>query len=239
MQERYLGDIHDFFKFIFLKFLSRNLEIKIGLNWYLVDPYKIGVDEVKKNDGEKRNFLSDSTIRKYDENIAEEFDKFKNKELRKINAFTQNTHLKSYINFFNEFIDVNDRENWVKRSLIHHKSESIIFLDPDNGFSFKNRGKSSLKYIFPGECKKYLSNNKVIIFTQFQSFRKNTLTHVNDILKNLNDCELKTNISVVRNRTSPNTFFFTIKPSNSELNIEEILKKYVRKFPKTELISST
>ena len=129
MQERYLGDIHDFFKFIFLKFLSRNLEIKIGLNWYLVDPYKIGVDEVKKNDGEKRNFLLDSTIRKYDEHIAEEFDKFKNKELRKINAFTQNTHLKSYINFFNEFIDVNDRENWVKRSLIHHKSESIIFLD--------------------------------------------------------------------------------------------------------------
>ena len=67
----------------------------------------------------RETFLLDSTIRKYDENIAEEFDKFKNKKLRKINAFTQNTHLKSYINFFNEFIDVYDRENWVKRSLIH------------------------------------------------------------------------------------------------------------------------
>ena len=65
MQERYLGDIHDFFKFIFLKFLSRNLEIKIGLNWYLVDPYKIGVDEVKKNDGEKRNFF----IGQYDKKV--------------------------------------------------------------------------------------------------------------------------------------------------------------------------
>ena len=29
----------------------------------------------------------------------------------------------------------------MKRSLIHHKSESIIFLDPDNGFSFKDKGK--------------------------------------------------------------------------------------------------
>ena len=238
MQERYLGDIHDYFKFVFLKFLSRSLGMKIGLNWYLVDPQKIGVDEVKKNDGEKRNFLLDNTIRKYDESIAEELDKFKKKELRKINRFTKNTHLKSYINFFNEFIDINDREGWVKRSLVHHKSESIIFLDPDNGFSFKDRGKFSVKYIFPNECKKYLSNNKVIIFTQFQSFKKKTLTHVNDILKNLKDCELKTNISVVRNRTSPNTFFFTIKPNNSDINIEKILKKYVAEFPKTELISS-
>ena len=239
MQERYLGDIHDYFKFIFLKFLSRNLRMKIGLNWYLVNPCTIGIDEVKKNDGEKRNFLLDNAIRKYDKDIAEELDKFKKKELRKINRFSENTHLKSYINFFNEFIDVNDRENWLKRSLVHHKSENIIFLDPDNGFSLKHKGKFSLKYIFPSECKKYLSNDKIIIFTQFQSFRKNTLTHVNDVLKNLNDCELKTDISVVRNRTNPNTFFFTLKPSHSKINIEKVLTKYVREFPKVELISSS
>ena len=123
--------------------------------------------------------------------------------------------------------------------MVHHKSENIIFLDPDNGLTFKEKGKFSLKYIFPSECKKYLSNNKIIIFTQFQSFRKNTLTHVNDILKNLNEHELKTDISVLRNRTSPNTFFFTIKPHNSEIDIERFLKKYANKFPKVELISST
>ena len=33
MQERYLGDIHDYFKFLFLKFLSKTLKIKIGLNY--------------------------------------------------------------------------------------------------------------------------------------------------------------------------------------------------------------
>ena len=42
MQERYLGDIHDFKKFIFLKFLSLELNIKIGLNWFLVDHIDIG-----------------------------------------------------------------------------------------------------------------------------------------------------------------------------------------------------
>ncbi len=238
MQERYLGDIHDYFKFVFLKFLSRNLGIKIGLNWYLVDPKSIGINEIKKNDGEKRNFLLDSDIRKYDKEIAEELGKLKKKELRRISQFTKNTHLKSYINFFNEFIDLNDRESWLKRSLVHHKHQKVIFLDPDNGLSFKEKGKLSLKYILPMECKKYLSNDKIIIFTQFQSFKKNTLTHVNDLLRNMSDYELKTDISVLRNRTSPNTFYFTIRPHNSEIDIERVLKKYANKFPKVELITS-
>ena len=53
MQERYLGDIHDYYKFLFLKFLSLNLKEQIGLNWYLVDPKEISLKEVEKNDGEK------------------------------------------------------------------------------------------------------------------------------------------------------------------------------------------
>ena len=57
MQERYLGDVHDYYKFLFLKFLSINLKKKIGLNWYLVDPKEISLQEPKKNDGEKRAYL--------------------------------------------------------------------------------------------------------------------------------------------------------------------------------------
>ena len=57
MQERYLGDIHDYYKFLFLKFLSLNLKEQIGLNWYLVDPKEISLKEVEKNDGEKRAYL--------------------------------------------------------------------------------------------------------------------------------------------------------------------------------------
>ena len=49
MQERYLGDIHDFFKFLFLKNLSKALDCKIGLNWYLVNPEDIG-DNDDEND---------------------------------------------------------------------------------------------------------------------------------------------------------------------------------------------
>ena len=37
MQERYLGDIHDFMKLNFLEFISKKINKKIGLNWYLID----------------------------------------------------------------------------------------------------------------------------------------------------------------------------------------------------------
>ena len=57
MQERYLGDTHDFNKFIFLKFLSNQFRKKIGLNWYLVDTNNLGDKEKKLNDGENRNYL--------------------------------------------------------------------------------------------------------------------------------------------------------------------------------------
>ena len=59
MQERYLGDIHDYFKFLFLKFLSTQLNMKVGLNWYLVNPAEIGSSELKKKDGVNRKFLYD------------------------------------------------------------------------------------------------------------------------------------------------------------------------------------
>ena len=48
MQERYLGDVHDFYKFLFLKYLSKKLKEKIGLNWYLVSPKQVSLSEDKK-----------------------------------------------------------------------------------------------------------------------------------------------------------------------------------------------
>ena len=55
MQNRYLGDVHDFTNSIFLIF-KQKLKQKIGLNWYLVDP-RVRFSELNKNDGENRKFL--------------------------------------------------------------------------------------------------------------------------------------------------------------------------------------
>ena len=131
MQERYLGDVHDYYKFLFLKSLSEKLK-KIGLNWYLVDPEEISVSEQKK-DGEKRNYLNKYEIYNLDLKISNEFKKIVDKKNRNIENFTNQTHLKSYINFFNKKIQHSNRKQWFKESIEFFKNNEVIFLDPDNG----------------------------------------------------------------------------------------------------------
>ena len=237
MQERYLGDIHDYFKFLFLKFLSSQLNMKVGLNWYLVNPSEIGRSELKKKDGEKRKFLYDKELKLYDKVIINEFKKFQKKQFRNLELFTYETHLKQYINFFNEPIHFKYRKQWLEKSLSHHRNQQIIFLDPDNGFVTNKTGKISMKYVLAEDCKTYLKNNKIIIFCQFQSFRKKTFDHLKYIFKNLNDCNVETSLPVIRNRTGPNTFFISIKPKQVKINLDNILEKYSLQYNKVELIN--
>ena len=236
MQERYLGDIHDYFKFLFLKFLSSQLDMKVGLNWYLVNPHEIGTSELKKKDGEKRKFLYNDELILYDKTIINEFKKFKNKQSRNLNIFTSKTHLKQYVNFFNEPIHFNYRKQWLERSLHHHQNQQIIFLDPDNGFVINKTGKVSMKYVLAEDCRTYLLNNKIIIFCQFQSLRKKTLDHLKCIFDDLNNSNLKTSMPVIRNRTGPNTFFISIIPKQIKVNLSKVLEKYAQQFNKVELI---
>ncbi len=228
MQERYLGDVHDFQKFIFLKFLSCAFNQKIGLNWYLVDPKKIGEKEVKKKDGEKRYFLQQNEFKNIDKMIYDEFVKLKSKKLRSITAFTKKTHLNRYISFFNNKIPLLNREKWFSDSLNFFKKRDIIFLDPDNGLlKNKKSKKTSLKYVLMNEIESYLSNKKTIIFTQFQSFNKRNIVYLNEINNYLKVKNISINCPVVINRTAPNTIFISLSSDKKmEFQLIRNIKKY-------------
>ena len=237
MQERYLGDIHDFFKFLFLKNLSKALDCKIGLNWYLVNPEDLGQNEIKKNDGEKRYFLDKEIYNQYDKKLIEELSFYKKLEKRNIIQFSNTTHLKDYIKFYKTHIKQNFRKNWLKDSLTYFKDEKIIFLDPDNGISWSFKGKKSIKYVTPADIKLMTEDNKVIIFTQFQSFTKTTTNHIKNILDELRKYNLKCLLPVVRNRTAPNTFFITIGNKELSTQISSFYKDYQKKYKEVELIT--
>ena len=142
----------------FVKFLSCAFKQKIGLNWYLVDPKKIGEKEVNKKDGEKRYFLQKNEFKTIDRKIYDEFVKLKSKKFRNINTFTKNTHLSQYVSFYNKKIPLLNREKWLVDSLNFFKKNNIIFLDPDNGLLKNKKSKKiSLKYVLLNEIESYLS----------------------------------------------------------------------------------
>ena len=231
MQERYLGDVHDFYKFLFLKFLSLKLKQKIGLNWYLTDPYKISNNEIKLNDGEKRSFLKNNYNKTLDNELFN--------ENRKLINFQKNTHLKNNIVFFSKEINLESRESWFDNSLEYFQNYDFIFLDPDNGLvpeSFKTSKKNSLKYLLISEIKELVKQKKTIFFCQFQSFSRNHKLMLKKKKETIEKIGLSINLPIIRNRVSPNTFFITIAQKNHEVVLEKIFNKYVTQQQKTELI---
>ena len=228
MQQRYLGDIHDFQKFTFVKFLSRAFNQKIGLNWYLVDPNKIGEKEVNKKDGEKRYFLEKDEFKIVDRKIYDEFVILKTKKFRNIETFTKKTHLKQHISFYNKKIPLLNREKWFDDSLNFFRKKKIIFLDPDNGLlKNKRSSKLSLKYLLVNEIEKYLSKKKTIIFTQFQSFNKKNIHYLKEIYNFLRLKNIKINCPFIVNKTSPNTIFISLSTDQKmEIKLKRNINEY-------------
>lgn len=240
MQERYLGDIHDFHKFLFLKFIKYTSSLNLGLNFYNVNPKILGKNEVSKNDGEKRKYLNNDRYRKLDQLMIKEFTELVSKKNRKFKSFIKYSHLKKYINFYHDEIRLNDRKIWFKNSMIKLKNCDIIFLDPDNGLipkSVKKKSMQSLKYVLFDELSEILATNKVVIFSQSQSYSKYHKTFLKEKINEISDnINISVNFPIIRNRTSPNSFFFTISKDIYFNEINSLLKKYANFHGNIELI---
>ena len=84
----------------------------------------------------------------------------------------------------------------------------MIFLDPDNGLLKSKYKKNSSKHLLLDEINKYLSERKVIIFTQFQSYNKTHIIYLKEIKNYLKLNNIEILLPIIRNRTAPNTFFY-------------------------------
>lgn len=235
MQERYLGDIHDFFKMNFLEYLSTYMGQLIGLNWYLVRPEHISKLEIKKNDGEKRSYLYKDEYIEINNLLINELKAYEKFNNRIIKNFARITEFKKSVKFYNEFLTIKKRKDWFDESKVFFDKTKIIFLDPDNGLGFEKTGKNSLKYININELLEYYNLDKTVIFTQFQSFNKNYKKYLNEIIYKLEQYGIKIKYPIIRNRTGPNTFYLTVsKKKDSE--IYNCLTDYSKNNNKIELV---
>ena len=240
MQERYLGDVHDFYKFMFIKSLSVSFHLKVALNWYLVNPKELGKKELKLNDGEKRNYLKEEILKELDNNLFCEMKNLEKKKNRIIGDFTKNSHLHRYIAFFNTLLNFKNRENWMEESIRFYKNYEFLFLDPDNGLEpekTKVSKKKKIKYILNEELRRIFLLKKTVFFCQFQPFNMDHKSFlINKKKQIITQCKIPVEVPILRNRVSPNTFFITITPRENYDKVTKFLLKYVSMTPKTELI---
>ena len=126
----------------------------------------------------------------------------------------------------------NERKLWFENSINFFCRNEIIFLDPDNGILKRPNGRNSQKYVLLDELKSYQSKGKIIIFTQFQSYNKSFFPYISEITNFLKTNGLKVKYPVLRNRTSPNTFYITIGQDRviNNQRILSIYKSYKKKF---------
>lgn len=182
MQDRYTGDIGDYGKYGLLRFIHKETGLRLGVNWYLVDPEE--VDENDSSDGKKVEYLDKEANSIYDKDLFSELkDIVKNNrtvsEIAKRNILYSGTifyeKLISYRNMQGTEIRKEAREKWFDDSLNVFKSCDVIFLDPDNGIrppKTKEYRKKGVKYVIEDEVRKYYSLEKSLIIYNHKSHEK-------------------------------------------------------------------
>ena len=174
MQDKYVGDIGDFSKFILLKKVFD--DEKIGLNWYLYRGYE------NNNDGIYTNYHYDA-----DYGISDILNALACNNERNINSLEKEMKkVFTDIRYFNEPVESEEceidradyRQKWFDRFLEQFKEENrtVVFLDPDNGIEVKsvpNIGrKKAGKYVFYDEIEKLLSVDSFETIVIYQHYKR-------------------------------------------------------------------
>ena len=233
MQERYLGDTHDFLKYAFLRHLKCVTNFSIGLNWYLTHPEE--VDPKQTNDGEKRFHLTGRGWRKWQEWDQELFDKIKVfedrskrylKHFHKLETLDQTTYFEDPVSIFK-------REEWHKNALRTFKNCDFVFLDPDNGFEVPSaKGNRVAKYAFYSEVADYYSKGKAVISIQFTNRKVTAIELANDVReKVMSKCDSANPLPVIRGRVSPNILFVPLAPRDKYQQLKDAIYKFAKSSP--------
>ena len=186
MQDKYAGDIGDYGKFILLRKLSE--KFRIGINWYAPEEIEFERDKngsFKQEDGKYRDLTG---YENYAPDIAEAFEKMKEKHsikmLEKLDLIKNAVYYNKLMPRENE-----KREKWHNAAMKKLEKSEIVFLDPDNGLlcrSVRKGAAKSVKYTYYSEVNDYLKEHKAVIIYNHRS-RKKESDYFNEILSKL--CE--------------------------------------------------
>ena len=194
MQDRYVGDIGDFGKYLLLKNIS--VGMKLGVNWCYVN----SDDNSKSNDGKHIRYLIGKSDLYYnsDKSLFCKLHKIvtpSNNLPRTIESVQKSEILPSDTQFFSEEIKSEQRFVWHDESLVRLDSCDIIFYDPDNGLEVKSKGilhEDSKKYVFFNEIRDTYNRGKAVVVYQHNNMNKSVCMQINERVT-----QLKNHLSIV------------------------------------------
>jgi len=235
MQERYLGDSHDFLKYALLRRLRESAGLRLGVNWYLTHPDE--VDRPGNSDGEKRHHLNGGDWQSTDPDLFSKIGAFADLSSRRLANVATWGVLPNDTIYFDERVPVSGRSEWHQRGLSTLESADLIFFDPDNGFEVKSMSvRTQPKYALYGELAEYLAREQTVLAIQFarQCDPVRRALETRDKLANLYGARAA--LPVIRGRVAPNILFFTVAPLERHTEVSAALNAFARNCSKAEAI---
>ena len=237
MQERYLGDSHDFIKYALLRHLHRTTCLRLGVNWYLTDPKR--VDGTGNNHGEKRHHLTHPEWKRLDPELLEKIRAYEAPKSRIIKNVERDQVLPSDTVYFDDEVpNAINRASWHTSALKTLSDTDLVFLDPDIGFQVPSMEEAkSPKYAFYSEAADWLKKGKVCISIQFAS-HCDPVKRGQTVRDKMHEVALPgSKLPIIRGRVAPNILFLALSPDTMAETIERAFASFTGLCPsKIELI---
>ncbi|KRA82542.1 hypothetical protein [Altererythrobacter sp. Root672] len=235
MQERYLGDSHDFLKYGLLRHLQANLDLRLGINWYLTLPEQ--VDRPGNNDGEKRHHLKGGVWREADPDLFERIHGFDVPAARSLANVAAWGILPAETDYFERPVAAQDRGCWHREGVDALNRADLVFLDPDNGFEVKSMtSRTRPKYALYSEAIDYLAAGKSVVAIQFARQCDPVQRAIEVREKLASFCGEAANLPILRGRVAPNLLFFTLAPAGMTERLAAALREFSTRCAKVELV---
>ncbi|MBL9071656.1 MAG: hypothetical protein JNM03_16870 [Sphingopyxis sp.] len=222
-------------KYALLRHLSKTLELRIGVNWYLTTPDQ--VDRPGNNDGEKRHHLKGGVWRDADAELFEKIGKFDTVADRKLSNVAAWEILPPDTCYFAAHVPADDRGSWHQNAIAELQPADLIFLDPDNGFEVTSMtARTRPKYSLFSEAADYVAAGKSVVAIQFARQCDPVQRAIDIRSKLVSLVGSPADFPVVRGRVAPNLLFFSIVPGANRERWRRALLDFEMNCAKAEII---
>ena len=228
MKNQYTGDVGDYGKYGLLRFL-KDSGIEIGVNWYLTP-------DDGTTDGKFLEYLRDDRMRIYDPEVFDAMKRIAFQKGKSIALVEQEGFLEG-VCFYNQIMDLtglqwreraNARQAWHEGAMQALQNVSLVFADPDNGLSVRQKPtmKYAQKFILPSEIVDYYTRGQQVMYYHHRSRADagKWMQEKRQILSFLPDARL---LAVSFHRWSSRTYLFVVHEEQYAF-YDQVLREFLR-----------